>query len=80
MKFQFRKTRVPEIGDKGNASVMKNLDLGSKLTREFIFQRCILKPKVLNEDHSPLKIDPHRGVLIMKPVLNSTANKHKLFK
>lgn len=35
---------------------------------------------MLNKDPGPLKIDPHRGIFITKPVQNSTANKHKLFK
>lgn len=31
---------------------------------------------MLNKEPCPLKIDPYRGVLITRPILNSTANKY----
>lgn len=36
-----------------------------KIDTWVIFLRRILRPKVLNEDHDLLKIDPHRGISIM---------------
>lgn len=49
------------------AGVTKNFDTG------VIFQ-CYLMRSKLNKDHSPLKIDPDHGILIIKPILNSTVN------
>lgn len=43
---------------------------GLKIDPGVIFQRWILSQKELNV----MKIDPHRGLLIIKPVQNSTAN------
>lgn len=51
---------------------------GLKIDPEVIFQHEISRPKMLNKDPSPLKIDPHRRILVMTPVLNSTANTHTL--
>lgn len=42
-----------------------------KIDPEVIFQHEIFRPKMLNTDLSPLKINPHRRILVIQQQFNS---------